>query len=214
MQKIWSDSRSGVIGCMVGNFLLDHLSRCEEEPIVHDKGTIFSTAKRIFVGRSCSSSNYFQQGKSPVVHFCNMSKEQHQSLNAGPKQLWYLFFTVTDDSIRYWLIPGKVVWRVLKNLKAKPSSSTCILRISQKGNETCLGSKKVSQYHHTLPLPQNIATKVARSHASRGNGKSFPVQVQIEGHPYQGTLRRIFGKKKRFQGRIIKVAKMILSSFP
>ena len=143
--QVWKDNRSGRLGRKAGNLVLSRVQRVEKEPIMHEKGTIFSTAHKVFVARVCSTTSYLQAG---IVHFCNMSRDQHRSLRRYRKQTVYLFITVQDGYIHYWTVPGKIVASVMARLTPKPNTSTCFLRITEEDGKFFLGGSNISKFHH------------------------------------------------------------------
>lgn len=159
-QKVWQDKRSGAVGSAAGNLILGRLQQIEEEPIVHEKGTVFSTSGKVFVCRVCSSPSYLQKG---IVHFCNMSKDQNKAVLRYRKEVWYLFITVERPNIRFWLVPGKIVQNTMRGLKPKPNTSTCFLRITEEDGRYYLGNQDITKYYQDYSARGRAASSLKAS---------------------------------------------------
>jgi hypothetical protein len=192
--KVWADRRSGPIGCLAGNAVLAVLQDEEGEAILHEKGTTFVTSRKSFVGRMCSSDKYLQKG---IVHFCNMSMQQHEIVMKQRRQVSYLFITVTGESVNYWIVPGKIVGQLLPSLNTKPDGTTRFLRISEKDGKYFLSGKNVTAYHKQLTLKPSDLAKVARERRRIASAPNYHVRddgqvevsVEIRGKQFSGVLQ-------------------------
>lgn len=155
MTKVWSDNRSGEVGQLAGNIVLDRI-RTPNTSVVHRKGTVFDCGNKTYIGRICSSDDYLQGG---MVHFCNMNKEQHNTLVEESKSLYYVFITVSKSTIHYWIVPGRVVGEVLKQLPTKPDSTTCFLRITEDSGKYLLANKNITRYHSSVDLGRSAVPR-------------------------------------------------------
>ena len=147
MKRLWKDNRSGVDGKAIGNVVLDHLRKKIGGEVKHEKGTVFSNDRMIVVGRICTSDAYLT---GSIVHFCNMSQVQHESLNQQRRTVMYLFITASNQVIHYWLVPGSVIGRVLPTLAVKNSTPSSIIRITREGKKFRLGNISITRYYGSI----------------------------------------------------------------
>lgn len=147
--KMWRDKRSGRTGQKAGDAVLKYIMSQTDESLTHEKGTIFSTEDRVFVGRVCATDQYLQRG---IVHFSNISKDQHRSLVNEKKDLYYLFITVKDGNAHFWTVPSRIIGSALSELTPKPDTSTCFLRIVEKNGKFYIGETNISRYHDKVAI--------------------------------------------------------------
>lgn len=178
--KVWADRRSGPIGCLSGNAVLAVLQEQEGENIVHEKGTVFGTSKKLFVGRMCSSDQYLQKG---IAHFCNMSIQQHEQMMEEKRELRYLFITVQGDEVHYWDVPGRVIGAVLPKLSAKPDGTTRFLRITEKDGKYFLVNKNITQYHKSITIKISDLKKLSKQAAQKNAAPSYRMREDGRRHP-------------------------------
>src|SRR5258707_12037136 len=109
--RIWTDGRSGIVGGIAGDLVLNDLTRTQGLQFMARKGTTFHAGNKLVVGRVCSSDSYLG-GRD--VHWANLSLEQHREVMAeahrGGLELIYLFITAlfNQPEIHYWTIPGDI----------------------------------------------------------------------------------------------------------
>ncbi len=186
--RVWIDNRTGPVGRIAGNLVLGRIQQLEGEKISKDRGTVFSTSDKTFVGRVCATDEYLQPG---VVHFCNMSPRQTKNVETDKKSVHFIFITISGNIIHYWIVPKKTVEEVLENASPKPSSKTCHLRIMEKDEQFFLGDKNITQYHQTIRIKKSrafrsaAAQRLSRSTAQR---LSRSVAAQIASAKQNGTI--------------------------
>lgn len=198
--KEWKDRRSGPVGCLAGNIVLDSI-QLDGEELRRLKGTIFYSEKRLIVGRACSSTEYLV---APFVHFCNLTPTHHRNLlrAAQGKSAYYLLLTVRGKEIHYWFVPHKVMGTALRRAKPKKSDSACIIRVRERaGKYDILGVditdchkflvvnpslvRQLAEAERTTPKDQNATIKV-----SSDSDKTAKVSLKYtDGRYYEGTLR-------------------------
>lgn len=191
--KVWADRRSGPVGCLAGNAVLAVLQEREKEDVFHEKGTVFGTSSKILVCRMCSSDKYLQKG---IVHFCNMSMQQHDQVMKEDREVFYLFITVKNGEVHFWLIPGKTIGTVLPAMSSKPDGTTRFLRITEKDGRHYLAGRNISSYHEVISLKPSDLAKVSKERRRLTNEPSFRVlddgQVEVEmnirGKQFAGVL--------------------------
>jgi hypothetical protein len=207
----WRDKRSGPAGCFAGNLVLQHLQNKYGGPIVREKGTIFGTSKRVYVGR-VANDGYLAGAEK---HICNISPRQQRQVaaRAGRREVYYLFIALAQaarPSVHFWLIPARVVARVTDGLPVKDSDKSCFVRITESRGKYRIGRVDVTRYHGELPLSRADARKLvelagtARDESAvpdvdaddqacddaSAEEESVPVEIRIGGQRYEGTMRR------------------------
>lgn len=199
----WQDNRSGQAGQMVGNLVLAHLCGRGEE-VTRVKGTMFSTPRRLLIGRVCSSSSYLLGG---ARHFCNISKPQHKGVlkyaAAEHKPAEYVFITADPEKhvIDIWTIPARVITEVLQRLKTKSSDRSCLVRVRKDGNRYVLNNgQDVTRYHSQIPLAKGDARRIGEAMKTEferaprdlrlvvASPKRRNVTATIGGRPWKGVL--------------------------
>jgi len=196
----WQDRRSGPVGCLAGNFVLDSIRKPGEE-FKRYKGTIFVSDKRMIVGRICSRQSYLAGN---FVHFCNLTTTHHRNLvkEAEGREIFYLLLTVKGKEIHYWLIPHRVMGQALRKAKPKKSDSACIIRVRETNKGYEMLGIDVSQHHHHLVVNPVLTRRI--SEAEKKNPKSQQAVVNVldgptkkqakvtlrytDGREYSGTL--------------------------
>jgi len=184
--KVWTDNRTGPLGCMAGNLVLGRIQQLEREKILCNKGTVFSTSNKMFIGRVCASDRYLQRD---IAHVCNISLRQTQNISTEKKLIYFLFITISSHIIHYWIVPKETVKKVLKNTQQKPFSKTYFLRITKKHQHFFLGDKDITQYHQTIPISRPIQRLIMSSAqiSEKGNNR-IPISININGHKFKGIL--------------------------
>jgi len=150
---IWSDGRSGLVGCFAGNIALEAVSgQCEIRKL---KGTTFSTPSQLIIGRVCASDHYL--GAS-VLHWANVSWDQHCDLEreakAEDKQLLYLFVTASGDpvSVHYWCVPADMVRLAIEQRGKNRRGATAAVHILASGERNLLGTTDVTSLYSVVDL--------------------------------------------------------------
>lgn len=156
-KKEWLDNRSGTEGQEIGNTVLTALEEQLGEDISHEKGTVFTSPSYVIVGRICATIKYLQNN---VLHFSNMSAAQVAGMNEFRKKILYLFISANEINIHYWLVPGKIIERVISKLVPKPSANSSFLRIINRNGQHCLAGQNITKYHTAIPKSKSENTEV------------------------------------------------------
>lgn len=193
----WKDQRSGPGGCLAGNLVLDRI-QSNGESFNRLKGTIFTSDERLVVGRVCTSESYLT---GPWVHFCNIRKSYHKSLieESNGKPIYYVFISVKDGSIHYWLVPHDVVGKILRKAKAKQSDAACIVRIREQDGKYDIMGHDITQYHQVMILNPQLSkrfksaekitsTKPTSIRVSDESTRAFVNLKYIDGREFEGVL--------------------------
>ena len=197
----WQDKRSGTVGCLAGNIVLEDIQR-DNERFKRLKGTIFISDRRVVVGRMCASESYLA---GDWVHFCNLTRTHHKAVwtEANGKEVWYVFVTVRDESVHYWMVPHAVVTKILNKTKEKKSDSACIIRIKATDKKFDALGIDITSYHHVFLLNPKITKKIASVERDARQSKkaaltSFAennsgahVVIERGGKRYKGVLTEV-----------------------
>ena len=152
--ELWNDGRSGTAGCAAGNMALRSLQR-SESPVQKLKGTVFETARRLLIGRVCSSDSYLSE---PLLHWANASWDQHSEIGREAQRLGkefsYLFITACRQppAVHTWLVPAAYVDAIFLARGRNRRGATCALHIIAEQGQHRLGAADVSRHHLTLSL--------------------------------------------------------------
>lgn len=195
--KEWTDKRSGPVGCLAGNLILDQLGT-SREVFEHLKGTIFVSPRRLVVGRVCSKETYLS---GEWIHFCNLTRTHHKSLkeDAENRSIEYLFITVRETAIDYWRVPYHIVGKILAKSKIKESDSACILRIRFHQGRYYMLDTDITPYHKSMILNPALVRNIRRLESAdkNGTGKVNVVSVDERGNKKPRFIVEYRGQKYR-----------------
>jgi hypothetical protein len=182
MDRRWVDGRSGWIGQLVGDIVLDHLDPSRSR--VHRiKGTVFGDDQQIWVGRIVADESYLSPG---VQHWANVSWDQladaEREANDSKRQLFFLFITFFAErgQLVCWKIPSGVLAEELKQRSKDRRGEVYGLHISDKGGRHVLGSHDVTKDSFEVALkPEQL--KRLRLAASPGGELDEPTAARAAG---------------------------------
>lgn len=209
----WRDKRSGPAGCHAGNLVLQHVQERYGGPVVRETGTTFGSPKAIYIGRVAND----QYMKSPERHICNVSPRQQRKVTAraGRRRVHYLFIAVcraAKPSVHFWLVPARVIGRIIEGLPVKASDQSCLVRILESRGKQTIGRVDVTRYHEELALSGADARRLVEladgepdagavpdgvedeheqtEDDADGQEESIPVEFTVGGQRFVGTVRR------------------------
>jgi hypothetical protein len=174
-----SDRRSGAVGNIAGDIVLKHLEQEFGEQIEKEKGTIFSTNSKVLLRRLCASKEYLQSED----HLSNLSISQHRELKQQRRKFFYLYITVEEENIEYWLIPSLVMDKIIPQLDKKSDGVNCFVRIYNDQDRYILGGKNITKYYRSIKKPTHFADLVKK--VTNRLKKSTPVYKMIDGRKWK-----------------------------
>lgn len=195
--KTWQDQRSGPVGCLAGNIVLEKIAKAGES-FKRLKGVIFISDERMIIGRMCSSQDYLAPG---WVHFCNLTTGHHKSMSqeAGGREIFYLMISVSGKEIHYWLIPHSVVGRALRKAVPKKSDSACILRIREQNGKYDMLGVDVTEYKHTITINPRVLRRLS---VAEKKGPSQDATVKVVDHKKQANVVVKYPDGRRYKGSV------------
>lgn len=146
--RIWTDRRSGRLGCIAGNFVLQYLAKSHGQ-FTRMKGTVFESKDRIWVGRFIDENSL----KPPTCHWANISLEQHRNLEitarAESKRLFYLLITASVDPHRpliFWTLPGEIVKKAVQARIGASERVTVGIHVTVRDRRYLLEGQDISEH--------------------------------------------------------------------
>jgi hypothetical protein len=143
----WVDGRSGWLGGLIGEIVLDHLDP-GGSTVQRIKGTVFGDQHHIWVGRIVANESYLSSG---VLHWANVSWDQlddaEREATQSRRKLFFLFITffAGRGKLVYWTIPSRILSEELKKRSKNSRGGVYGLHISDKNGRHILGSHDVTQ---------------------------------------------------------------------